>query len=243
MEKNCWFEDWFNSPYYHLLYNKRDDREADHFISNLCQYLNLPPSATIWDIACGRGRHTNAFARKGFHVTGTDLSANSINEALKTRESNAEFLVHDMLKPFDNREFDCAVNLFTSIGYFEKYEDNFLVFENVHKALKAAGVFVVDFFNANKIKDLVNTEYVEQRGDITFYISKRITENRVIKKINFEHSGKNYTFEETVSLFQKSDFEKFAAKQNFKLENTFGDYELNGFDSVNSDRLILIFRK
>lgn len=243
MNKECWFRGWFDSEYYHLLYNKRDDKEANFFITNLCNTFHLPPAARIWDIACGKGRHTLPFADKGFYVTGTDLSANSIKEALKNKKENVDFYVHDMRKPFRVNYFDCVVNIFTSIGYFEDYRDNFTVFHNVHSALKPGGIFVVDFFNAEKIKKTITPEYVEQRGDITFHIRKEITGDSIRKKINFEHHSKKYAFEESVSLLKKEDFENFATKSGFKVENVFGNYALEPFNIETSERLILIFKK
>jgi hypothetical protein len=35
MKDRSWFKDWFNSPYYHQLYFKRDEDEAAHFIDQL----------------------------------------------------------------------------------------------------------------------------------------------------------------------------------------------------------------
>ncbi len=243
MEKACWFKDWFDSPYYHLLYNKRDESEADLFIDNLCNFLKLPSSATIWDNACGKGRHALAFSKKGYNVIGTDLSENSIAEALKNKTENADFYVHDMRRLFRTNYFDCALNIFTSIGYFENNNDNFKVFKNVHAALKPNGIFVIDFFNAEKVKNTLKPNYVEQRGDITFNISKQIINNAIHKKINFVQQNTEYSFEETVTLLQKEDLEKFASHSGFNLENAFGNYALNAFDKNNSDRLILIFRK
>jgi len=243
MDKVCWFKDWFNSPYYHLLYNKRDDREADFFISNLVNYLQLPREAKIWDLACGKGRHSIALAKKGFSVTGTDLSEKSIKEAVSQKEANVEFFIHDMRKPFRINYFDCVVNLFTSLGYFENNNDNFKVFHNVYLALKPGGIFVVDFFNSRKVKKSLRAHYTEQRGDITFNISKEIINNFIHKKITFAHQDQDHTFEETVALLEKQDFEKFAAKNGFVLEKVFGDYALNPFDINTSDRLVLIFKK
>jgi len=241
--ENCWFKDWFDSPYYHLLYNKRDENEAGFFISNLCDKLQLPNGSKIWDIACGKGRHTLAFARKGYLATGTDLSENSINEALQNKEPNVEFYVHDMRQLFRTNYFDCAVNLFTSIGYFKNPKDNFTVFKNVHSALKEGACFVIDFFNADKVKNTLVTDYTEPRGAITFHIQKRINDNVIFKKINFTDKGMKYCYEESVSLLELKDFESFATKSGFKLIQTFGDYALNPFDLNTSDRLILIFKK
>ena len=37
-----WFKDWFNSPYYHVLYSNRDEKEAAMFIDKLLAYLQPP---------------------------------------------------------------------------------------------------------------------------------------------------------------------------------------------------------
>lgn len=241
--QDSWFEDWFNSSYYHLLYNKRDEEEAEFFISNLCNTLHLPQESRVWDIACGKGRHTLAFARKGYYATGTDLSENSIKEALLLGDEKLEFFVHDMRRTFRINYFDCAVNLFTSIGYFKNPNDNLSVFKNVHSALKPNGYFIVDFFNAEKVKATYKSDYIESRETIDFHIRKHVKNNVIYKTIEFSDNGKNYSFEESVSLLGLNDFETLAKKSGFKILNIFGDYSLNAFNPAKSDRLILIFDK
>ena len=73
-----WFHDWFNSPYYHLLYRHRDEQEAAAFIERLIGHLQPPPGSRMLDVACGKGRHAVQLARHGFEVTGIDLSEESI---------------------------------------------------------------------------------------------------------------------------------------------------------------------
>ena len=58
-----WFKDWFNSPYYHLLYSNRDEREAASFIDKLVGYLRPSPGALMLDVACGRGLCLKGFIR------------------------------------------------------------------------------------------------------------------------------------------------------------------------------------
>jgi len=243
MEKACWFNDWFNSPYYHLLYNNRNQSEAELFINKLCQHLQIPEKSNIWDLACGKGRHSLELSKKNYRVIGTDLSEKSLEQAKTLQNENLEFLLHDMRKPFKLNYFDYVLNLFTSIGYFDDEKDNFKVFEHVNNALKPQGFFVVDFFNALKISKQLKPEYTEQRSDITFHIHKKILNGSIHKLIKFAHHNKQYAFTETVSLLEQKDFEKFAEAFKFKLIKTFGDYELNAFDKENSDRLILIFKK
>lgn len=238
-----WFKDWFNSPYYHLLYYNRNDNEAKFFIDNLCVYLKLNTNANVWDLACGRGRHAICLNKKGYKVIGTDLSKNSIAEASQNSNDNLDFFVHDMREPFRINYFDAVFNLFTSIGYFENINDNYSVFKNAANGLKPNGVFVIDFFNSEKVTLSLNSKYEEQRGDITFKIEKKITNNAINKRIEFKNNEKEYYFEEFVSLLKKEDFENFAKAAGLKIENVFGNYQLEPFDKKTSERLILIFKK
>ena len=243
MEKAEWYVDWFDSPYYHLLYNNRNDQEANFFIEKLCAKLNLQAHYKIWDLACGRGRHAVALNKRGFDVTGTDLSVNSIQNASRFCKKDLRFEEHDMRKPYKENHFHAVFNLFTSIGYFKNMEENFLVFENVAKSLKPGGEFVIDFFNAARIQGMPSTSYTEAREDIHFEITKFIKDKAIVKHIEFKAEDKHYYFEESVSLLDKSDFEKFAAKAGLSLHYEFGNYHLEPFDKTKSDRLILIFKK
>ena len=72
-----WFASWFDSPFYHILYKDRDHIEAQQFMDNLTQYLNIPESGKILDLACGKGRHALYLNTLGYQVTGVDLSPNS----------------------------------------------------------------------------------------------------------------------------------------------------------------------
>ncbi|MBL7922400.1 MAG: class I SAM-dependent methyltransferase [Bacteroidia bacterium] len=238
-----WFKDWFNSPYYHLLYNNRNQDEAGFFIDNLCSLLQLEENARVWDLACGKGRHAIALNKKGLNVIGTDLSGNSIKEASQFSSDTLDFYVHDMRDPFRINYFDAVFNLFTSFGYFENYNDNYTVFKNIAKALKPNGIFVLDFFNTKKVMTGLKPTYTEQRGDITFKIEKKIIDKAILKRIEFTNEGKDYYFEESVSLFMKNDFEDFAQKAGLKIEKVFGNYKLDNFDQQSSERLIILFKK
>src|SRR3989344_5362829 len=120
-----WFECWFDSPYYHVLYKNRDFTEAELFIDNLVQLIKPSKSNRILDLACGKGRHAIYLNKKGFDVTGIDLSEKSIECAKISGNETLHFYTHDMRKLFRSNYFDIVLNLFTSFGYFEQErEDN-----------------------------------------------------------------------------------------------------------------------
>jgi SAM-dependent methyltransferase len=238
-----WFHNWFNSPYYHLLYNKRDQEEAEHFINKLCDYLKPPQNARLLDIACGRGRHAAYLNKKGYNVTGIDLSIENIHYARQFENPDLHFYVHDMRSLFYNDHFDVAFNLFTSFGYFETDEENIIALKNFRNALKTGGLLVLDYFNSNKVLETLIADSVKTVSNIDFYIHKKVESNKVIKTITFDDDGKSYSFMEKVSIFSPDDFTRFFKECGFEIMDIFGSYSLEQFDSDNSDRLIFICKK
>src|SRR5687768_8108297 len=77
-DRKEWYETWFDSPYYHILYSHRDNLEASNFLNNLISFVKPSRGARILDVACGKGRHSIYLNDQGFDVTGFDLSEQSI---------------------------------------------------------------------------------------------------------------------------------------------------------------------
>lgn len=245
MEKQeTWFKDWFNSYYYHLLYNHRNYSEARMFISNLLNHLNLPKeNSSVLDLACGKGRHSIQMNKLGYAVTGMDLSPESINHANKNANDRLSFKTGDMRDFMFHSQFDLIVNLFTSFGYFKTEGDNQKVVKAISKNLKDSGIFVLDYLNVNKAIQNFPTEEIIDKGEIIFHIQKRVQENFIVKDIDFEHENKKFHFQEFVKLIDLDLFHIYFENAGLSIVDTFGDYKLNSFDSLNSDRLILIAEK
>lgn len=238
-----WFQYWFNSPYYHILYSQRNDEEAEMLIDNLSAYLKPKAQSRILDIACGRGRHSIYLNKKGYDVTGIDLSEQNIKYAQQFEQKNLHFYVHDMRKLSYINYYDFAFNLFTSFGYFDNEKDHVNALKAFRKGLKEDGTLVIDYFNTQKIiKNLTNQETKTIDG-IEFHLHKFVSEGKIIKHINFEHRLKAYAFEERVQAFFLADFERMLTKAGLKISETFGNYSLDAFDEIKSDRLILVCKK
>ncbi|MBK7129577.1 MAG: class I SAM-dependent methyltransferase [Crocinitomicaceae bacterium] len=238
-----WFESWFDSKYYHLLYAHRNEEEAKLFITKLVLHLNLPKGSAVLDLACGKGRHAMVLASAGLKVTGADLSPASIACANQASEGKAEFIVHDMRQPIEEKKFQAVFNLFTSLGYFEDAGDNLSVINSVWQMLDENGLFIIDFFNAQKVvQGMVQGETVV-RGDIHFNITRQVINGKIVKTIQFIADTEHYSFNESVSLFDLEAFTNMLNRSGFKIESVFGDYNLGTFAPEKSDRLILVARK
>jgi 2-polyprenyl-3-methyl-5-hydroxy-6-metoxy-1,4-benzoquinol methylase len=81
-----WYKDWFSSKYYLELYKHRDDKEAYDLINLIQRNVNLVNGGKVLDVCCGSGRHSIEFAKRGFDVTGFDLSDYLIGQANKHKE-------------------------------------------------------------------------------------------------------------------------------------------------------------
>lgn len=243
-DRDSWFEAWFDSPYYHMLYAHRNTAEADAFMQNVQRVLQLEPGSRILDLACGKGRHSKALAMQGFNVTGVDLSEQSILEAKKMEGENLQFMVHDMRRPVAVNYYDAVLNLFTSFGYFTSVRDNSRTIDAVHAALHPNGIFLIDYFNACKVQKAVEAtpQGTVESGSVHFHWKKTIEEGAVVKEIEVTDDGKSYQFCEHVQLFSLKDFAGLL-QEKFDIVKVFGDYTLAPFDEQNSDRLILSCRK
>jgi SAM-dependent methyltransferase len=240
-QKTEWFQDWFNTTYYHLLYDYRNDEEAEFFMSNLLRFLKLTSSDSVLDLPCGKGRHALFLNSKGLDVVGADISENSIAHARHFENQKLRFMIHDMRDPLKGR-FDAIFNLFTSFGYFDHEETNSKVLRNFKGSLENNGNLVIDFLNLNKAREeLVPRQEIEKKG-IHYKIDKRITDRFIIKDIEVTDGDKQFKFQEKVQSLDLEKFQRYSSAAGLKIVQTFGDYALNQFSEDSSDRLILIMK-
>jgi SAM-dependent methyltransferase len=236
-----WFSNWFDSEYYHILYKDRDHEEAQKFMDALTRFLNLPESGSILDLACGKGRHSVYLNKLGYHVTGADLSANSIAYATQFENESLQFKVHDMCEPF-GKTFDAVFNLFTSFGYFENEDDNLRTLKAIKQNLNDTGFAVIDFMNVDYVLKHLVAKETKTVNNIDFHIKRYVLDGYIYKEIAFTQNGENFKFVEKVKALTLTDFENYFEAAGIYLLAIFGDYSLNKFNASDSERLIMIFK-
>lgn len=118
-------------------------------ISGLLQEAGLDHRRVI-DVPSGIGRVAIPLAQLGFSVTGVDYSPHLVRVANNKAASmgvkrKVSFMTGEMAKlhrSFGPDSFDCAVNVFTSIGYGTE-EDDLEFFQSLRKVVRKGGLFVV----------------------------------------------------------------------------------------------------
>jgi 2-polyprenyl-3-methyl-5-hydroxy-6-metoxy-1,4-benzoquinol methylase len=115
------------------------------------QEISHDKSLNILDIGCGTGRHAIELAKRGYKVTGVDLSENQLKRAKEKAEEAGlaiDFQIQDARNlPFDV-EFDLAIMLCEGgFSLMETDEMNFEILKNATKALKDNGKLIFTTLN------------------------------------------------------------------------------------------------
>ena len=238
-----WFESWFDTPYYHALYQHRNEVEASAFIDRLILHLGLESGMRVLDVACGKGRHSAHLASRGLRVTGLDLSENSIAAASALGVAGATFAVHDMRVPYPVNEMDAVFNLFTSFGYFDDPREDAKVLENMACACASGGFVVQDYLNADSVLGMLPQEAHLEREGYQFVTRKYRTETHIVKDIEVLDSGEKHVFQEQVRIFEIDTLMALHHGAGLKVLNVFGNDELGAFDAKSSPRMVVVSQK
>lgn len=115
------------------------------------QELARDKSLKILDIGCGTGRHSIELSKRGYKITGIDLSESQLTWAKeKAKQLNLKvvFQRHDARDlPFDS-EFDLAIMLCEGgFSLMETDEMNFQILKNATMALKSKGKLIFTTLN------------------------------------------------------------------------------------------------
>ena len=145
-----WYEELFEN------YGKKYDNES--FVQGTIgecdfieQEINYNKSLKILDIGCGTGRHSIELSKRGYNITGIDLSKAQLKRAIeKAKEQNLkiDFYKHDARNiPFKD-EFDLAIMLCEgAFPLMETDEMNYEILKNAAESLKKNGKIIFTTLN------------------------------------------------------------------------------------------------
>ncbi len=242
-----WYKDWFRDANYSTVYEHRDEIEAEAAIDLIERMVGRNPVRRVLDVGCGSGRHSIAFARRGYgDVTGIDLSPTLLEEAsdhARELDLSIEFLQRDM-RDIPDRVFDLAINLFTSFGYFETDAENAEVIRNVASHLAPTGWFVIDFLNAEWVRrQLVSHDERALPNGMHIQQTRWIEDGRIEKRLLIRNATEAKEYIESVRLFTLEDFERMFADAGLALRHTFGNYRGEPLQREVSQRLLMFAQR
>ncbi len=139
-----------------------------------CDFIELElqhnRSLRILDIGCGTGRHSIELARRGYTVTGVDLSGSMLRKAIEKAHSQnlqVDFRQGDARSLPFTAEFDAALMLCEgSFPLMETDEMNYQILQSAHAALKPGGKFIFTTLNGlfplfHSVRDFLASQKME----------------------------------------------------------------------------------
>jgi len=235
------------SKYYDVL-SQGDDDKKNRVIEDILRKYDVQ---TVLDLTCGTGSQVFWLAKRGFFVTGADLSSALLSVAKeKARREKIDIkLIEGDMRTIQLGTFDAVITIFNAIGHLTKsgFET---ALKNIHKNLKKGGIYIFDIFNLNAITDktiselamdlkktlddtkIHNIQYSEidrENGLLTSYDYFSIQEGSSEPKI--------YTGKFILQIYTALELREILARNGFE---TLGQYDIDGSKCIEDKSLHIL---
>jgi SAM-dependent methyltransferase len=202
----------------------------------------------VLDLPCGVGRHTAAFAARGYEATAVDRTQGHLDTA-RARLSRdglaAELLAGDMRTFVRPDAFDLVVNLFTSFGYFEDPDEDAAVLEHFFASLRPGGALVMELLGKEVLAGVFRPRDWFETADGVKVLEER-TLSRDWSWIHVRWTvikdGQERSFDVEHRLYGASDLVRVVSRAGFAEIRCYGGLDGSPYDHQ-AKRLALVATK
>lgn len=216
--------------YYDLIYSDKDyEKECDFIEAAFRKYSRFKPKKLL-DVGCGTGGHAIPLAKRGYHVTGVDISRTMIKIAKEKTGKiglDLDFRVNDLRKLQLHQKFDACICMFAVMDYLTTNKDVIAALTNIRRHLKKDSLFIFDFWYgpavitllpSSRLKKMAKNglkvvRFAEPSLDSLHHLCTVsyhliiIKENKILNEINEKHVIRFYFPEEIKHYLEENGFE------------------------------------
>ncbi len=240
-----WYENeelWKDSPF-----NIEEIERAPKEIDKISSLADLEGDMKVLDLCCGVGRHSIVLAKRGYDVTGVDLTEHYLEKARKKAEEEdleIEFVKEDMREFKRKEDFDVVLNLFTSFGFFEDEEENMKVLENIHESLRSNGKLILDVMGKEILARIFEEKDWSKTND-KFMLEERSVEKnwswmKTRRTLINDEGKKEYNISHWI--YSAKELENMLKEVGFSSVEVYGNYDGEPYNEE-ADRLVVIGKK
>ena len=143
--------------------------------------------------------------------------------------------------PFRDESFGAIANFFTSFGYFASPEVDRVVVDEIRRVLAPGGVFLIDYLNADHVRDTLVPEDEQMIGGRRVRQSRWLEGGTVTKRIEIEGpdgEGRE-TFYERVRMYEPDELVALLRAHGLQTTDRFGGYD-GAVHDRRSPRFVLV---
>ena len=205
----------------------------------ITRHLPNPPFNRVLDLPCGRGRHANALAKRGYEVVGVDIDGAALAVAEREAEGSVRYVEMDMrhIESLD-ADFDAVLSLWQSFGYFDE-ATNRDVLNKMSERLRPKGRLILDIYHREFFGTREGTEVLERLGT-PIRATNTMKGNRLTAHLEYEGGGSD-TFD--WQLYTPDELATLAAACGLRLLLACTWFDETKLPSPDAPRAQLVFEK
>ena len=243
-----WYVTYIGEDYLRLYSPFLPHQKTAREVQDIINLLNIPDGSAILDLCCGYGRHAVPLATQGYQVTGLDLSATFLQQAQSTAKRQGvevRWLQSDMRTiPFEN-EFDAIINIFTSFGYLQNEDEDQRVLQQVQKALKPGGSFLLETVHQARVVRTISQHGITRYDDGLIVLEERhvdlLTSRNDVRVSLLHPDGKRTEHLQSMRIYTLTELVHMLADVGLQIQAYYGG--LDGGPLTLDSRLVILAKK
>lgn len=212
------------------------DVDYDGWANYIDGFLKAAGARTVLECACGTGSLTVRLARRGYAITGSDLSEDMLmvarQKALNVGLRLLPFVCQDMRRIALHKPVDAIVCACDGVNYLLDGAEDF--FRAAHKALTPGGLLLFDVSSAYKLSTILGNNTFAATGADWAYIWENTYHPRLARvdmaltgflkqgtgyaRFQEHHSQRSYTEEELRAALESCGFQDIQVYEAFTRE-------------------------
>lgn len=248
MSDTPWYVSFFGEDYLRIYTPFLSPARTEQEVQEILRLLDLSPNSSLLDLCCGYGRHTIPLASQGYRLTGQDLNSAFLQRAQAAAEDKKvaiRWIQSDMRAlPFEN-EFDAVINIFTSFGYLENDDEDLRVLQQVQKALKPGGLFLLETIYQPRVIRTFTPHGIIRYNDGLIVLEERsvdlLNSRNEVRISLIRPDGSRSEHQQSIRVYTLTELARMLTRAGLPIQAYYGG--LDGSPLTMDSRLVILSKK